>query len=77
MDERLLQNTSTKIRKPDYEDAPLAGYMRPDLSQVIPWIHFEAQSMMEPYGRLSWLRSNKMMMLGMSLPCLCGFDVGQ
>ena len=46
MAERLLK--STEIREPDYKDAPLVGYTRPDLSQVIPWIHFEAQSMMEP-----------------------------
>ena len=46
MAERLLK--STEIREPDYKDAPFIGYTRPDLSRVIPWIHFEAQSMMEP-----------------------------
>ena len=45
MAERLLK--STEIGEPDYKDAPLVTYTRPDLSQVIPWIHFEAQSMME------------------------------
>ena len=46
MAERLLK--STEIGKPDYKDAPLVRYTMPDLSQVIPWICFEAQSMMEP-----------------------------
>ena len=32
MAERLLWNTSTEIMEPDYKDAPLVGYMRPDLS---------------------------------------------
>ena len=45
MAERLLK--STEIGEPDYKYAPLVGYTRPDLSQVIPWISFEAQSMME------------------------------
>ena len=45
MAERLLK--STEIREPDYKDAPLVGYTRPDLFQVIPLIRFEAQSMME------------------------------
>ena len=76
MAERLLWNTSTEIMEPDYKDTPLVGYMRPDLSQVIPWICFKAQSMTEPHGRLSWQRSNKMMMFGTLLPCLCGFDIG-
>ena len=43
---RLLK--STEIGEPDYKDAPLAGYTRPNLSRVIPWICFKAQSMMEP-----------------------------
>ena len=42
---RLLK--STEIGEPDYKDAPLVGYTRPDLSRVIPWICFEAQSMMD------------------------------
>ena len=46
MAKRLLK--STEIREPDYKDAPLVGYMRPNMSQVIPWICFEAQRMMEP-----------------------------
>ena len=46
MAERLLK--STEIGELDYKDTPLVGYTRPDLSRVIPWICFEAQSMMEP-----------------------------
>ena len=46
MAERLLR--STEIGEPDYKDAPLVGYTRPDLSRVILWIRFKAQSMMEP-----------------------------
>ena len=48
MAESLLQSASMVIMEPDYKDAPLIGYKRPDLSEVIPWIHFEAQNMMEP-----------------------------
>ena len=46
MAERLLK--STEIGEPDYKDALLVGYTRPNLSQVIPWICFETQIMMEP-----------------------------
>ena len=48
MAERLLQSASMVIMEPDYKDTPLAGYKRPDLSEVIPWICFKAQNMMEP-----------------------------
>ena len=43
-----LQSASTVIMEPDYKGTPLIGYKRPALSEVIPWIHFEAQNMMEP-----------------------------
>ena len=43
-----LQNASMVSMEPDYKDAPLIGYKRPYLSEVIPWICFEAQNMMEP-----------------------------
>ena len=46
--ETVRQSASTVIIEPDYKDAPLIGYKRPDLSEVISWIHFEAQNMMEP-----------------------------
>ena len=46
MAERLLR--STEIVEPDYKDALLVGYTRPDLSRVISWIQFKAQSMMKP-----------------------------
>ena len=35
----------------DYTDVPLVGFTRPDLSQVFPWVKFEAQSMCEPPWR--------------------------
>ena len=46
MVERLLK--STEIGEPDYKDAPLVRYTRPNLSPVIPWICFKAKSMMKP-----------------------------
>ena len=36
---------------PDYTDVPLVGFTSPDLSQVFPWVKFEAQSMCEPPWR--------------------------
>ena len=48
MAERPLQSASMVIIEPDYKDTQLIGYKRPDLSEVIPWICFEAQNMMEP-----------------------------
>ena len=54
MAERLLK--STEIREPDYNDAPLVGKTRPDLSQVIPWICFKAQSMMEPPWQMEFAK---------------------
>ena len=43
-----LQSVSMVIMEPGYKDALLIGYKRPDLSEVIPWICFKAQNMMEP-----------------------------
>ena len=48
MAERLLQSASTVIMEPENKDTPLIGYKRPDLSDVIPWIHIKAENMMEP-----------------------------
>ena len=48
MVKRLVLSIPTVILEPDYKDIPLVGYNRPDLSEVIPWIHFEAPNMMEP-----------------------------
>ena len=42
-----LKSVSMVIMEPDYKDTPLIGYKRPDLSEVIPWICFKAQNMME------------------------------
>ena len=72
-----LQSASMVIMEPDYKDAPLIGYKIPGLSEVIPWICFEAQNMMEPPGGLRWQVSNKTKTLGTLLQCLCGFDVGK
>ena len=61
-----LQSTSTVIMEPDYKDSPLIEYKRPEYkrSEVIPWICFEAQNMMEPLGGLRWQVSNKTKTLG-------------
>ena len=72
-----LQSLSMMIMEPDNKDAPLIGYKRPDLSEVIPWICFKAQNMMGLPGRLRWQVSNKIKTLGISLQCLCGFGVGK
>ena len=37
--------------EPDYRDAELVGYTWPPLSNVIPWINYEAQNMVEPTFR--------------------------
>ena len=37
--------------QPDYSDAELVGYTQPPLTNVIPWVKFEAQNMMEPTWR--------------------------
>ena len=37
---------------PDYSDVPLLGFTRLDLSQVFPWVKFEAQSMFKPPWRM-------------------------
>ena len=37
--------------EPDYSDAELVGYTQPPLTNIIPWIKYEAQNMMEPTFR--------------------------
>ena len=37
--------------EPDYSDAELMGYTQPPLTNVIPWIKYEAQNMAEPTFR--------------------------
>ena len=56
-----LQSASMVIMEPDYKDAPPIGYKRPDLSEVIPWIHFEAQNMMEPpwWTKMAGIKQDK------------------
>ena len=39
------------VSMPDYTDVPLVGFTRLDLSQVFPWVKFEAQNMCEPPWR--------------------------
>ena len=34
--------------EPDYSDAELVGYTQPPLTNVIPWIKYKAQNMVEP-----------------------------
>ena len=36
---------------PDYSDVPLVRFSQPELYQVVPWIHFEAQNMCKPPWR--------------------------
>ena len=76
MAERLLQSASMVIMEPDYKDALLIGYKRPDLSEVIPWIRFEAQNMMEPLWRTE-MASIKQDENSTLLRCSCGFDIGK
>ena len=44
---------------PDYTDAPLVRFTRLDLSQVFPWVKFEAQSMCEPPRRMELAQIQK------------------
>ena len=47
-----LMKTSPPLHlEPDYSDAELVGYTWPLLVNVIPWIKYEAQNMMEPTFR--------------------------
>ena len=46
-----VEPESIDASTPDYTDVPLVGFTRPDLSQVFPWVKFEAQSMCEPPWR--------------------------
>ena len=48
---RLLKSVPPLCLKPDYSYAELVGYMQPSLTNVIPWIKYEAQNMMEPTWR--------------------------
>ena len=47
----LLKSMPPLCLKPDYSDAELMGYTWPPLTNVIPWIKYEAQNMMEPTWR--------------------------
>ena len=47
---------------PDYSDVPLVRFSPPELYQVVPWIHFEAQNMCEPLWctELALIRKDEM-----------------
>ena len=47
----LLKTASPLHLEPDYRDAELVGYTQPLLTNVIPWITYEAQNMVEPTFR--------------------------
>ena len=49
--EHLSKVTSPTCLEPDYSNAELVGYMWPPLMNVIPWIKYEAQNMLEPSFR--------------------------
>ena len=48
---QLLKSAPPLCLEPDYSDAELVGYTWPPLTNVIPWIKYEAQNMMEPTWR--------------------------
>ena len=47
----LMEATPPLHLEPDYSKAELVGYTRPPLVNVIPWIRYEAQNMLEPTFR--------------------------
>ena len=47
----LLKAASPLHLEPDYRDAELGGYTQPPLTNIIPWIKYQAQNMVEPTFR--------------------------
>ena len=47
----LLKAAPPLCLEPDYSDAELVGYTWPLFTNIIPWIKYEAQNMMEPTFR--------------------------
>ena len=47
-----VEPESIDASTPDYTDVPLVGFTRPNISQVFPWVRFEAQSICEPPWRM-------------------------
>ena len=47
----LLKVAPPPCLEPDYSDAELVGYTWTSLTNIIPWIKYEAQNMMEPTFR--------------------------
>ena len=54
-----VEHESIDATTPDYSDVPLVGFTRPDLSQVFPWVKFEAQNMSEPPWRMELVQIQK------------------
>ena len=48
---QLSKAAPPQCLEPDYSDAELVGYTQPLLTNVIPWIKYEAKNMMEPTFR--------------------------
>ena len=44
----LSKAASPLCLEPDYRDAELVGYTQPPLTNIIPWIKYKAQNMVEP-----------------------------
>ena len=47
----LLKAAPPLCLEPDYSDAELVGYTQPLLTNIIPWIKYKTQNMMEPTFR--------------------------
>ena len=54
-----VEPESIDASTPDYSDVPLVGFTRLDLSQVFPWVKFEAQNMCEPPWRTELVQIQK------------------
>ena len=54
-----VEPESTDALTPDYTNVPLIGFTRLDLSQVFPWVKFEAQRMCEPPWRMELAQIQK------------------
>ena len=56
---QAVEPESIDASTPDYSDVPLIGFTRPNLSQVFPWVKFEALSMGEPPWRMELAQIQK------------------
>ena len=48
---KTLEIHASTVLEADYNDAELVGYTQPPLTNVLPWIKYKAQNMMEPIWR--------------------------